>query len=82
MGPGQTVTRSFQVRVPAGAQPGTVTLTARVTAQGGPGAPPSLVQASTTIAVTASSLSAAYNNTGISNNSDELTGWRADQPVS
>jgi beta-glucosidase len=71
VGAGQTVTRSFQVRVPAGAQPGSSTLTARVTSPGGPGGRPSLVEASTTIAVAAASLSAAYNNTGISNNSDE-----------
>jgi beta-glucosidase len=71
VGPGQTVTRSVQVRVPAGAQPGTVTLTARVTAPGGPGGGPSLVVASTTVAVAAASLSAAYNNTGISDNADE-----------
>ncbi len=37
---------------------------------GGPGGS-SLVEASTTIAVAATSLSAAYNNTGISSNSDE-----------
>jgi beta-glucosidase len=70
VGAGQTVTRAFQVKVPAGAQPGTSTLTARVSSHGGPGGS-SLVEASTTIAVAATSLSAAYNNTGISNNSDE-----------
>jgi beta-glucosidase len=71
VGAGQTVTRSVQVRVPAGAQPGTVTLTAKVTAPGGPGGRPSLVEASTTAAVAAASLSDAYNNTGISDNADE-----------
>jgi beta-glucosidase len=72
VGAGQTVTRTFQVKVPAGAQPGTSTLTARVSSPGGPGGGgTSLVEASTTIAVAAPSLSAAYNNTGISNNSDE-----------
>jgi hypothetical protein len=71
VGAGQTVTRNVQVRVPAGAQPGTVTLTAKVTAPGGPGGRPSLVVATTTVAVAAASLSAAYNNTGISDNSDE-----------
>ena len=71
VGAGQTVTRSVQVRVPAGAQPGTVTLTAKVTAPGGPGGRPSLVVATTTVAVAAASLSAAYNNTGISDNADE-----------
>src|SRR3984885_13229348 len=70
VGAGQTVTRTFQVKVPAGAQPGTSTLTARVSSPGGPGGS-SLVEASTTIAVAATSLSAAYNNTGISSNSDE-----------
>jgi beta-glucosidase len=70
VGAGQTVTRTFQVKVPAGAQPGTSTLTARVSSPGGPGGS-SLVEASTTIAVAAPSLSAAYNNTGISSNSDE-----------
>ena len=57
--------------MPAGAQPGTVTLTAKVTAPGGPGGRPSLVEATTTVAVAAASLSAAYNNTGISDNADE-----------
>jgi hypothetical protein len=72
VGAGQTVTRTFQVTVPAGAQPGTSTLTARVSSPGGPGGGgTSLVEASTTIAVAAPSLSAAYNNTGISNNSGE-----------
>ena len=70
VGPGQAVTRSFQVRVPADAQPGTSALTATVTAPG-PGWRPSLVEASTTVAVAATSLSAAYNNTGISDNADE-----------
>ncbi len=70
VGPGQTVTRGFQVRVPAGAQPGTAALTATVTAPS-PGGRPSLVEASATVAVAAASLSAAYNNTGISDNSDE-----------
>ena len=68
IGAGQTVTRSFQVSVPAGAQPGSVTLTARVVA-GGPGG--GLVVATTTTDVADASLSAAYNNTGISDNSNE-----------
>jgi beta-glucosidase len=72
VGAGQTVTRTFQVTAPSGAQPGTSTLTARVFSPGGPGdGGTSLVEASTTIAVAVPSLSAAYNNTGISNNSDE-----------
>jgi beta-glucosidase len=68
IGAGQTVTRSFQVSVPAGAQPGSVTLTARVVA-GGPGG--GLVVATTTTDVAYATLSAAYNNTGISDNSNE-----------
>ena len=68
IGPGQTVTRSFQVTVPAGAQPGTRTLTARILA-GGPGG--GLVVASSTVDVAYASLSAAYNNTGISDNANE-----------
>jgi beta-glucosidase len=70
VGAGQTVTRSFKVTVPASAQPGTRTLTARVTYRAGPGGP-GLVEASATVPVAYSSLTAAYNNTGISNNSDE-----------
>jgi beta-glucosidase len=71
--PGQTVTAGFRLSVPAGAQPGTQTLTARITyQQTGPGGPsPGLVEASATVAVPATSLAAAYNNIGISNNSDE-----------
>jgi len=70
--PGQTVTRSFQVTPPASTQPGTDTLTARITFAGGPdGAGPGLVEASTTVAVSSASLAAAYNNIGISDNSDE-----------
>ena len=71
--PGQTVTARFRVTVPADAQPGTQTLTARITyQQTGPGGPsPGLVEASATVAVPSASLAAAYNNTGISDNSDE-----------
>jgi NPCBM-associated, NEW3 domain of alpha-galactosidase len=71
--PGQTVTAGFRLSVPAGAQPGTQTLTARITyQQTGPGGPsPGLVEALATVAVPATSLAAAYNNIGISNNSDE-----------
>jgi hypothetical protein len=71
--PGQTVTAGFRLSVPASAQPGTQTLTARITyQQTGPGGPsPGLVEASATVAVPATSLAAAYNNIGISNNSDE-----------
>ncbi len=72
--PGQTVTARFRVSVPAGAQPGSQTLTARISyQQTGPGAGgrPGLVEASGTVTVPYSSLSAAYNNIGISDNSDE-----------
>ena len=71
--PGQTVTAGFRVSVPADAQPGTQTLTARITyQQTGPGGPsPGLVEGSATVAVPATSLAAAYNNIGISNNSNE-----------
>jgi beta-glucosidase len=72
VGPGQTVTASFHVTVPASAPAGTRTLTARVTYQPGPGGGTGgLVEASTTVAVPYTSLAAAYNNIGISNNSDE-----------
>jgi beta-glucosidase len=70
VGPGQSVTRSFQVSAPADAQPGTRTLTARVTDPAGRGGP-GLVEASATVPVAYSSLTAAYNNAGISDNSDE-----------
>ncbi len=71
--PGQTVTARFRVSVPAGAQPGTRTLTARITyQQPAPGGPsPGLVTASATTTVPYASLAAAYNNSGISDNSDE-----------
>jgi hypothetical protein len=71
--PGQTVTARFQVSVPASAPAGTRTLTARITyLQAGPDGPsPGLVEASATVAVPFVSLAAAYDNTGISNNSDE-----------
>jgi beta-glucosidase len=70
--PGQTVTRSFKVTPPVSAQPGTTTLTARVTfpAESG-GGRAGLVEASTTVPVSAASLAAAYDNAGISDNADE-----------
>jgi beta-glucosidase len=64
--PGQTVTVSFDVTVPADATPGASTLTARITSRGH-----ALTEASATTTVPYSSLPAAYNNTGISDNSDE-----------
>ena len=68
--PGQTVTVPFRVTAPAGAQPGTSTLNARVSFQSGPGSSGGAVLASTTVSVPYSSLAAAYNNIGISDNSD------------
>ena len=73
--PGQTVTRSFQVTPPANAQPGSNTLTARVFfsdwSGGGHGG---LVEASATLPVSATSLAAAFDNAGISDNSNEAAG--------
>jgi beta-glucosidase len=71
--PGQTVTARFRVSVPAGVKPGNRTLTAKFTyQQSAPGGPsPGLVTASETTTVPYASLAAAYNNTGISDNSDE-----------
>jgi beta-glucosidase len=65
--PHQTVTVRFSVTVPASAKPGARTLTARITSAGGAG----LVEASASVTVPYSSLAAAYNNIGISDNSDE-----------
>jgi beta-glucosidase len=71
--PHQTVTVRFNVTVPAGARPGARTLTARITSQqAGPGGPsPGLVEGSASVTVPYASLAAAYNNIGISDNSDE-----------
>jgi len=67
--PGQTVSERFGVTVPASAEPGDSTLTASVTPVAGvPG--DSLVEASATVTVPYTSLAAAYNNTGISDNSN------------
>jgi beta-glucosidase len=73
VGAGRTVTVRFNVSVPAAAQPGSQTLTARISyQQPGPGGlTPGLVEATTTATVPYSSLAAAYNNTGISDNSNE-----------
>ena len=69
--PGQTVTEHFQVTVPAGAEPGDSTLTVSVTPRAGPpGGRTGQVEASATVAVPYASLAAAYNNTGISDNSN------------
>ncbi|HEX3959255.1 MAG TPA: glycoside hydrolase family 3 C-terminal domain-containing protein [Trebonia sp.] len=69
--PGQTVIEHFRVTPPAGAHPGTSTLqvTIRPTA-GKPADGTSVVEASATVTVPYSSLAAAYNNTGISDNAN------------
>ena len=73
--PGQTVTEHFQVTVPAGAEPGDSTLTVSVTPRAGPpGGRTGQVEASATVAVPYGSLAAAYNNTGISDDSNEAAG--------
>jgi beta-glucosidase len=75
VGPHQTVTASFRVAAPAGARPGTDTLTANVAYQPGPGgAGGGRVTASTTVAVPYVSMAAAYDNAGISSDSDEAAG--------
>jgi beta-glucosidase len=66
--PGKTVTEHFTVTAPAGAQPGDSTL--QVAIRPAIGGPTSVVKASATVTVPYSSLIAAYNNTGISDNSD------------
>jgi hypothetical protein len=66
--PGQTVTEHFTVTAPADAQPGDSTLQVEIRSTAG--WPPSVVKASATVTVPYSSLVAAYNNTGISDNSD------------
>jgi beta-glucosidase len=68
IGPGQTVTASFHVTPPADAAPGSHTLTATVSSASGQ------VVGSTTVAVPYASLSAAYDNFGISDNSDVAGG--------
>jgi beta-glucosidase len=67
---GRRVTESFRVTPPANAKPGTRTLTVDVTADGGPQGR-ALVQGSTTTVVPFASMKAAYNNIGISDNSNE-----------
>ena len=74
--PGQTVTEHFTVTAPANAQPGTSTLQVVIGSRAGRptagrfGDRTGLVEASATVTVPYSSLTAAYNNTGISDNSD------------
>jgi beta-glucosidase len=70
--PGSTVTERFRVTAPANATPGTHTLVLTVSPGAGPpGGRMGLVEASTTVVVPYASIAAAYNNTGISDNSDE-----------
>ncbi len=70
--PGQTVTEKLEVTAPATAPAGDDTLALSVVSLAGHEAGPSgLVEASATVTVPFSSLAAAYNNTGISDNSDE-----------
>ena len=64
---GHTVTKSFKVTAPSSAAPGTRTLTVTVT----PGNGTPVTEGSTTIVVPYASAEAAYNNIGISDNSDE-----------
>jgi beta-glucosidase len=67
--PGQTVNEHFQVTVPAGATPGDDALTVSVKPTAGSSSV--RTEATASVAVPYSSLTAAYNNTGISDNSNE-----------
>jgi len=67
---GQTVTESFKVAAPSGAAPGTRRLKVTVT----PGDQTPVTVGSTTVVVPYASMSAAYNNVGISDNSNESAG--------
>jgi len=70
--PGQTVTEHFQVIVPANAEPGDRALTVSVMPLAGPsGGRTDQVEASATVSVPYTSFAAAYNNTGISDNSNK-----------
>jgi beta-glucosidase len=68
--PGQTVTEHFTVTAPTGAQPGDNTLQVEIRPTAGGFAGRTTVKASATVTVPYSSLTAAYNNTGISDNAD------------
>jgi beta-glucosidase len=70
--PGQTVTEHFTVTAPANAAAGTDTLQVAVTPTAGNSGV--TTEASATVTVPYSSLTAAYNNTGISDNSDVAAG--------
>jgi hypothetical protein len=73
--PGQTVTEHFQVTAPADAQPGDQTLTFIASpfdfAATQQGHEQGTVQATAAVTVPYRSLTAAYNNTGVSDNSNE-----------
>jgi beta-glucosidase len=68
--PGQTVTEHFTVTAPTGAQPGDSTLQVEIRPTAGGFAGRTTVKASATVTVPYPSLTAAYNNTGISDNAD------------
>jgi Fibronectin type III-like domain/NPCBM-associated, NEW3 domain of alpha-galactosidase len=68
--PGQTVTEHFTVTAPASATPGDSTLQVTVRPAAGVLGDRGTVKASATVTVPYSSLTAAYNNTGISDNAD------------
>ena len=70
--PEQTVTEHFTVTAPANAAAGTDTLQVAVTPTAGNSGV--TTEASTTVTVPYSSFTAAYNNTGISDNSDAAAG--------
>jgi beta-glucosidase len=72
--PRQTVTEHFTVTAPAGAQPGDSTVQVAISPAAGGFAGRTTVKASATVTVPYSSLTAAYNNTGISDNSDVAAG--------
>jgi beta-glucosidase len=71
--PGRTVTEHFTVTAPANAQPGDNTLQVTVRPAAG-NSEDGTVEASATVSVASSSLIAAYNNTGISDNSNVAAG--------
>jgi beta-glucosidase len=68
IGAGQTVSEQFRVTAPGSAAPGTRQLTATITSAGLGGGK---VVAATSVTVPYAGLAAAYDNTGISSNSDE-----------
>jgi beta-glucosidase len=74
VGPHQSATATFRVTAPKNAAAGSHTLTARVSYRAGSGSPGGVVSASASVAVPYASLSAAYDNPGISDNSDVAAG--------